>query len=76
MGLQLWILERIFRFFEAKGHRRVDSSPLVPEDATLLFTNAGMVQLKIYLREMNQFRIHQEQHLHNSVLELVGNIMI
>jgi len=33
-------------FFESKGHKIVPSSPLVPEDATLMFTNAGMVQFK------------------------------
>ncbi len=40
------IRKKFLEFFEAKGPRRVDSSPLVPEDATLLFTNAGMVQFK------------------------------
>ncbi len=33
-------------FFKSKGHKVYDSMPLVPDDATLLFTNAGMVQFK------------------------------
>ncbi len=33
-------------FFEQKGHAIVPSSSLVPNDETLLFTNAGMVQFK------------------------------
>jgi alanyl-tRNA synthetase len=39
--------ELFLKFFETKGHTRVHSSSLVPQnDPTLLFTNAGMNQFK------------------------------
>ncbi len=40
------IREEFLKFFQSKNHARVASAPLVPEDATLLFNNAGMVPFK------------------------------
>jgi alanyl-tRNA synthetase len=40
------IRSEFLSFFEKKGHKLVPSAPLVPDDATLLFVNAGMVPFK------------------------------
>lgn len=40
------IRSKFLEFFASKGHQVYSSMPLVPDDPTLLFTNAGMVQFK------------------------------
>ena len=42
--------ERYQQFFEARGHKRIPSAPLLPEnDPTVLFTTAGMQPLVPFL---------------------------
>jgi alanyl-tRNA synthetase len=69
----LWV-----RFFEARGHKRIPSSSLIPVgDPTLLFTTAGMVQLKPWfmgLAEPPAKRLISIQKcLRTSDIEEVGN---
>ena len=40
------IRKEFLEFFGSRGHEVVSSMPLVPDDPTLMFTNAGMVQFK------------------------------
>lgn len=42
------IREKFIKFFEAKGHKVVPSSSLLPTDSSVLFTTAGMQQFKPY----------------------------
>jgi len=44
------IRDIFIRFFEQREHHLVSSSSLVPNDPTLLLTNAGMVQFKPYFQ--------------------------
>lgn len=46
MGNFMDVRKEYLEFFKNKGHEVVSSMPLVPDDPTLLFTNAGMVQFK------------------------------
>ncbi|NLY04214.1 MAG: alanine--tRNA ligase [Campylobacter sp.] len=40
------VRKEFLEFFKKKGHEIIPSSPLMPNDDTLLFTNAGMVPFK------------------------------
>ena len=40
------IRKEYLEFFKSKGHEVISSMPLVPDDPSLMFTNAGMVQFK------------------------------
>lgn len=44
--MKIDVRQKFLEFFTSKGHKLYESIPLVPQDPTLLFTNAGMVQFK------------------------------
>lgn len=41
--------KKFLKFFEERGHAIVKSSPLIPDDPSVLLTTAGMQQFKSYL---------------------------
>ena len=76
------IREAFLRFFEERGHVRVPSAPVVPQDdPTLYFTNAGMNQFKDvflgvgtrpYIRAVSSQKCIRVSGKHND-LEEVGH---
>lgn len=51
------IRKRFLEFYQARGHKILPSSSLVPEDPTVLLTIAGMLQFKpIFLGQVGQYR--------------------
>ena len=53
------IRKKFLEFFKSKGHKVYPSAPLVPDDPTLLFTNAGMVPLNLFLQVKKSLQIPQ-----------------
>ena len=51
------IRSEYLNFFASKGHQIIPSAPLVPDDDSLLFTNAGMVPFKSIFTE--PFRVRR-----------------
>ena len=83
------IRKKYIKFFEERGHKRIDPAPLVPEDGTTLFVTAGMQPLVPYLlgKEHPEGRRLVDiqpclrtddieevgDNTHNTFLEMMGN---
>ncbi len=58
------IRKKFLKFFKKKGHKIIPSSSLLPKDATVLFTTAGMQQFTLYLQgEKNPKKDFKTKHL-------------
>ena len=56
--------EKFLSFFESKGHLRLPSFPLVPqEDKSLLLINSGMAPMKKYLHRRGDASPQAGDHL-------------
>jgi alanyl-tRNA synthetase len=66
------------QFFEARGHRRIPSAPLLPEnDPTVLFTTAGMQPLVPFLlgeaHPMGQRLVNVQRCIRTGDIDEVGD---
>ena len=50
------IRKEFIEFFKAKNHKHFESASLIPDDATLLLTVAGMVPFKPYFLGQKEAR--------------------
>jgi alanyl-tRNA synthetase len=48
------VREKFLDFFASKGCKIIESSGVVPNDPTLLFTNSGMAQFKNYFKNIEK----------------------